>query len=149
MKVVLTKTVDKLGKRGEIKVVKNGFFRNFLLPNGMAMVATRKRVKWAETEMEKMVKAKDELAKEAGKYKDQLEALTITFEEKTTDKDTLYGSIGEKEIMAALEEQGKVKVDKKQIHLSEHIKAVGTHEVKVTLADNVDAVVKIEVKAKS
>lgn len=149
MKVVLTKPVDKLGKRGEIKVVKNGFFRNFLLPNGMAMVATRKRIKWAETEMEKMVKVKDELVKEADKYKKQLEALTITFEEKTTDKDTLYGSIGEKEIIAALEEQAKVKLDKKQIDLSEHIKAVGVHKVKVNLADKVVAVVKIEVKAKA
>lgn len=149
MKVVLTKTLDTLGKRGEIKVVKDGYFRNYLLPNGIAMVATRKRIKWAETEMGKMVKAKEELAKEAGKFKEQLEALTIIFEEKTTDKDTLYGSIGEKEIMAALEAQGKVKVEKKAIHLPEHIKSIGVHKVNVTLAEGVDAVVKIEVKAKS
>lgn len=149
MEIILTQKVDKLGRRGEVKNVKEGYFRNYLLPKGLAFAVTPKRLKWAESEMEKIVKEKAELAKEANKYKEQLEALTLTFEEKTTDKDTLYGSIGDKELIAALEEQAKVKVDKKQLKLAEPIKKVGMHELKVSLADGVDAVVKVEVKAKA
>lgn len=149
MEIILTQKVDKLGRRGEVKNVKEGYFRNFLLPKGLAFAVTPKRLKWAESEMEKIVKEKEELAKEANKYKEKVEALTLTFEEKTTDKDTLYGSISEKEIIAALEDQAKIKVDKKQVALSEPIKKVGVHEVKVHLADHVDAVLKVEVKAKA
>ena len=148
MQVILTRKVDKLGRKGEVKTVKNGYYRNFLLPNGLAFTVTPKRLKWAEGQMEKIVKEKEELAKEAGKYKEKLNAITLTFEEKTTDKDTLYASIGEKELIAALEKQAKVKVDKKQIALAEPIKKIGVHEIKVTLAKGVVAVVKVEVKAK-
>ena len=149
MKVVLTKKVDKLGRKGEVKTVKDGYYRNFLLPNGLAMIVTPKRLKWAETEMDKIVKEKEELEKEATKYKEQLEKLTLIFEEKTTDKDTLYGSIGEKELIAALEDQGKVKINRKQIDLPEPIKKIGLYEFKVNLAKDINAVVKVEVKAKS
>lgn len=148
MQIILTRKVEKLGRKGEVKNVKDGYYRNFLLPNGLAFIATPKRLKWAEAEIEKIVKEKAELEKEAAKYKKIFESLTLTFEQKTTDKDTLYGSIGEKELIAALEEQAKVKLDKKQIDLAEPIKKVGTHEFKVNLAKGVDAVVKVEVKAK-
>jgi len=148
MQIILTQKVDKLGRRGEVKTVKEGYFRNYLLPKGLAFAVTPKRLKWAEAEMEKIVKEKEELVKEASKYKEQLDALTLTFEEKTTDKDTLYGSIGEKELIAALEEQAKMKIDKKQLKLAEPIKKIGTHDVKVALADGVEASVKVEVKAK-
>lgn len=148
MQIILTQKVDKLGRKGEVKTVKKGYYRNFLLPNGLAFTVTPKRLKWAEGQMEKIVKEKEELAKEATKFKEKFESLTLVFEEKTTGKDTLYSSIGEKELIAALEEQAKAKVDKKQIVLSEPIKKVGVHQVKVHLADGIDAVVKVEVKEK-
>ena len=148
MQIILTQKVEKLGRKGEVKTVKDGYYRNYLLPNGLAFTVTPKRLKWAEGLMDKIVKEKEELAQGATKYKEKLESLTLTFEEKTTDKDTLYGSIGEKELISALEDQAKMKIEKKQIDLAEPIKKVGIHEVKVNLAKGVDAVVKVEVKAK-
>jgi len=149
MQVILTKNVEQLGKRGEVKTVKDGYFRNFLAPKGLAFVATPKRLKWAEKEMEKIVKEKEEFAKEAVKYKETLEALTLSIEAKTTDKDTLYGKIAEKELIKELEDAAKIKVDKKQIELDKPIKTVGKHEFKVKLSDDVAATVKVEIKAKS
>ena len=146
MQIILTKNVDKLGKRGDIRDVKFGYYNNYLAPKGLAFVATPARLKWAEGLQEKAIKAKEEVANKAEEYKKKLEATTLTFEEKTTDKDTLYGSIGEKELIEALEEQAKISLDKKQILLKEPIKTVGSHKVTVNLADNVNIDLSIEVK---
>lgn len=147
MQVILTKNVENLGKRGEVKTVKGGYFRNYLAPKGLAFTATPKRLAWAEKETEKIVKEKEELAKQAEKYKKEIEATKLTIEAKTTDKDTLYGKIDEKELVKQLEEQAKVQVDKKQIKLESPIKKIGEYEFDVNLTDEVVATVKIEVKA--
>ncbi|MBD3156211.1 50S ribosomal protein L9 [Candidatus Peregrinibacteria bacterium] len=146
MQVILTKNVDKLGKRGDVRDVKFGYYNNYLAPNGLAFVATPARLKWAEGLQAKAVKAKEEVAKQAEQYKKTLEDVTLTFEEKTTDKDTLYGSIGEKELIAALEDQAKISLDKKQIVMEEPIKTVGSHTVSVQLTDDVTVDISVEVK---
>ena len=148
MQIILTRNVDKLGKRGDVRDVKFGYYNNYLAPKGLAFVATPARLKWAEGLQEKAIKAKEEVAKKAEEYKKKLEGTTLTFEEKTTDKDTLYGSIGEKELIEALEEKAKISLDKKQILLKEPIKTVGLHKVAVNLADNVNIDLSIEVKGK-
>lgn len=149
MQIILTQNVDKLGRKGEVKNVKSGFYSNFLSPKGLAFTVTPKRLAWAKTLQDQMVKEKEQITKEASKFKETLEAITLTFEVKTSDKDTLYGSIGEKEIIKELEKQAKIKLDKKQIKMSEHIKTVGTHTITVNLADDFDAQVKVDVKALS
>ncbi len=146
MQIILTKNVDKLGKRGDVKNVKTGFYSNFLAPKGLAFVATPARLKWSEKLRAESVKAKEEVASKASEYKKILEGLKLKFEAKTTDKNTLYGSIGEKELVAELEKVAKVSLDKKQIELPEHIKTVGSHKVIVKLADGVEAELKVEVK---
>lgn len=149
MEVILTRNVDKVGKRGDVKTVKDGYYRNFLSPKGLAFVATPARLKWAEGIQAESIKAKDEIAGKAEEYKKMLEGMTLTFEAKTTDKDTLYGSIGEKELVAELEKQAKISLDKKQLVMKEHIKTVGTHKVVVKLAEKVTAELTVEVKAKA
>lgn len=146
MQIILTRNVDKLGKRGDVRDVKFGYYNNYLAPNGLAFVATPARLKWAEGLQVEAVKEKEEVAKKAEEYKKTLEGITVTFEEKTTDKDTLYGSIGEKELVAALEKQAKISLDKKQIVLKDPIKTVGSHTVPVNLADNVTVDLSVEVK---
>jgi len=146
MEVILTRNVDKLGKRGDVKNVKDGYYRNFLSPKGLAFVATPARLKWAEGLQAESIKAKEEVAKKAEEYKKTLEKITLIFEAKTTDKDTLYGSIGEKELIAELEKQAKISLDKKQLELKEAIKTVGEHVVKVKLSDDVNVNLKVEVK---
>jgi len=146
MEVILTRNVDKFGRRGDVKTVKAGYYRNFLAPKGLAFVSTPARLKWAEGLQAQSVKAKEEVAQKAQEYKRKLEEMTLIFNAKTTDKDTLYGSIGEKELVVELEKQGKVKLDKKQVKLKEQIKTVGKHNAQVVLADDVTANLKIEVK---
>ncbi|MBA4336833.1 50S ribosomal protein L9 [bacterium] len=146
MQIILTRNVDKFGKRGDLKTVKSGYYTNFLAPKGLAFVATPARLKWSEKLRSESVKAKEEVSKKSGEYKKLLEGLTLTFEAKTTDKNTLYGSIGEKELVAQLEKVAKISLDKKQIEMSEHIKTVGTHKVGIKLADGVTAELKVEVK---
>ncbi len=148
MEIILTQNVENLGKRGEVKTVKSGYFRNYLAPRGLAFTATPKRLAWAEKEIEKIVKEKEEIAKQAEKIKDDLENTTLKIEAKTTEKDTLYGKIDEKELVSELESQAKVKVDKKQIELDDPIKKVGDYTFTVKLSENVAAIVKLEVKSK-
>jgi large subunit ribosomal protein L9 len=149
MEVILTRNVDKVGRRGDVMTVKHGYYRNFLHPKGLAFVATPARLKWAEGLQAETVKAKAEVSQKADEYKKILEKMTLIFEAKTTDKDTLYGSIGEKELIAELEKQAKISLDKKQLEMKEHLKSVGTHTVIVKLSDNVTAELKVEVKGKS
>ncbi|MCD6109262.1 50S ribosomal protein L9 [bacterium] len=146
MEIILTKDVDKFGKRGDVKTVENGYYRNFLSPKGLAFIATPARLKWAEGLQAQSVKAREEVAKKAEEYKKKLEKMTLVFEAKTTDKDTLYGSIGEKELVAQLEKQAKIKFDKKQLKLKEAIKTVGMHNIKVKLTDDITVDLKVEVK---
>ncbi len=148
MEIILTQNVENLGKKGEVKTVKSGYFRNYLAPRGLAFLSTPKRLAWAEKEMEKLVKEKEEIAKQAEKIKDDLETTTLKIEAKTTEKDTLYGKIDEKELASELESQAKIKVDKKQIELDEPIKKVGEYTFKVKLSDDIAADVKVEVKSK-
>jgi large subunit ribosomal protein L9 len=148
MEIVLTKNVEKLGRKGEIKDVKPGYFMNFLAPQGMALKATPARVEWAEKMQEQRVKEKEEITKQAKEIKEKLEETKITFDEKTTDKGTLYGSIGEKEIQKQIEDQAKIKLEKKQIKMPEPIKTTGSHKVAVQLTDVVSVDVTVEVAEK-
>jgi len=147
MQVVLTRNVEKFGRKGQVKNVKDGYYSNFLHPRGLAKIATPGLLKWAKKLEENSVKEKAQVAEKANEFKIKLENETFTIESKTSDKDTLYASVGEKEIIALLEEKANVKLDKKQILLDEHIKTVGMHTVSIKLSDNVTAEVKIEVLA--
>lgn len=148
MEVILTQNVDKLGRKGEIRNVKPGYYMNYLCPKGLAIQATAPRLKWAEKMKEARVKEHEEILKNAQKTKEQLESTVITLSEKTTEKGTLYGSIGDKEIQKAIEEQIKIKLDKKQIDLPEAIKSVGKHTVKVQLTEDVLVDVSVEISEK-
>ncbi len=148
MQVILTTNVENLGKKGDVRNVKDGYYRNFLAPRKFAKVATPKLLEWGKKLQEQAMKEKEEISKQAKEIKKQLEGLTLTFEEKITDKDTLYGSITEKEVVKALEKQAKIKLDKKQIDMTEHIKNVGEHKVTIKLTDEVHAEIKVEVKGK-
>ena len=115
MQVVLTRNVEKLGRKGQVKNVKTGYFGNFLFPRGLAKVATPALLKWAAKMEESSVKEKAQIAEKANEFKVKLEKDTFTIESKTSGKDKLYASVGEKEIIALLENKANVKLDKKQI----------------------------------
>lgn len=147
MEVVLLKDVPKLGKRGELKRVKDGYFRNYLYPRTLAILATPARKKIAEGLMKKRLIEFEEMKKQAMEVKDRLEKAVLTFENKASAKGKLYGSISQKDIAKAIKDEVNVEIVEAQVSLKEHIKAVGKFVVPVNLVEGVTAEVRVEVKA--
>ena len=145
MKVLLIKDVRSLGKAGEIKEVKEGYGRNFLIAKGFAKLATKEVIK----EYEESQKRKEEELKleiyELNKEKEVLEKLNILIEKKLGTNGHLYGAVTKEDIANALKKQSKIEIDKKKID-AKNIKEVGEHTVDIKLGHGIHAKLKINVK---
>ena len=147
MHVVLTEDLANVGKSGELVKVKPGFARNYLIPRGLAMVATKDNV--ARIEHQKKVaeaKAQKVLAEAKG-LADKLSAVKLTISRQVGEGDKLYGSVTHRDIEEALAQAGYV-VDRRRI-TTEPLKALGTHDVQIRLAPTVTATIKVDVVAKA
>ncbi|MCH9698283.1 MAG: 50S ribosomal protein L9 [Gammaproteobacteria bacterium] len=145
MEVILLENVTNLGVLGDRVKVKNGYGRNFLVPQGKAVPATADRIKEFEqrrAELEK--KAKDAL-QSAQQRRDALAQLTVTIAQKAGDEGKLFGSIGALQIAEAVVAKG-VEILKSEVRLPEGpIRSIGDHEVGVHLHSDVDGIVTISV----
>lgn len=146
MQVILRQNVPNLGKKGELKNVKDGFFMNYLQPRNLADVATAEKIQQAEHMRKREVVQSERIKEQAGEIKEKMKGLKIVLKAKAKG-DKLYGSITEKEIIQALEEKLNVRLEKEHLLLSEHIKVAGMYEVPVRLADGVEGKFTLEVKA--
>lgn len=129
MKLILKADVAGVGHRGDIVDVADGYGRNYLVPKGMAMKAT----KGAETQAAAMRRSRDlkdaedrEAAQEVAKA---LVATTVTITAKASPEGKLFGSVTANDIVEAVKEQTGAGLDRRQLQLDEHIKDVGTHQV--------------------
>ena len=147
MKLILTREVAKLGNAGDVVTVKDGFARNFLLPRGVAIA-------WSlggEKQIEGIRRAR--AAREvrdldhAKEIKASLEKATVTIKVKTGTSGRLFGSVTDKDIAAAIKAGANIDVDRHNIKTSGHIKKIGSHSVKVSVAHNVVAAVTVSVVA--
>lgn len=132
MQVILTKNVSKLGKAGDIKEVAEGYGRNFLLPQGLAVIATEKNVHLKNQEAmnkarnnRKKIEAPDQLVQ-------KLKTIILNFDEKADDKDTFFAGITKEKIVQALEKRN-ISLRPKQISLEKPIKKPGDYSVGVEL----------------
>lgn len=147
MKVLLIQDVKGQGKAGQVVNVSDGYARNFLFPKGLAKEANASNLN--------AVKIKDSAAKhrvevekqEAQALAKRLGELTVEIHAKTGEGGRLFGSITNKEIAEALQEQYKIELDKKKIELKEHIKETGEYKATVRLYAEVAAKVNVIVKA--
>jgi large subunit ribosomal protein L9 len=142
MKVILVEDIPRLGSRGDVVTVKDGYGRNYLIPSGKAMPASDGAVAQLEVKVkrdEARVKKDRRAAEEAA---DRLSGVSCTVRVQADEGDKLYGSVGERDIAAALEEQGHT-VDPHSIILEEHIKMLGVYPVKVRLFSDVEAEIKV------
>lgn len=146
MKVVLNETVKKLGYRGAIVEVAAGYFRNFLAPRSLADIATPSRLKVAESRKDKMVMEKQQVLDNAKEIFEKLNNLTISLKAKATDKGKLFGSISELDVIAALNKQAKMELDKSFLKM-EHIKELGEHKISIHLGEGFDAKVTVLVES--
>lgn len=149
MKLILTAAVDNLGVPGDIVEVKAGYGRNYLLPRGFAIVATR----GAEKQIEGIKRAQEARQvrdlDHAREIKAELEALTnVTIEVRTSDKGKLFGSVTADDIVAAVKKANGRSLDKHSIELRKNqIKATGKYAVDVKLHSDIVASLNFEVVA--
>jgi len=147
MKVLLIKDVKSLGVAGEIKEVKDGYGKNFLIGKGFAKHATPEVVAQWAIEQEHL---KDLLAKEIEKAQDiqeKINSLKFTVKHKEGANGHLIGSVTNKEIQQVMLEQADIEIDKKQITLKDKIKTIGIFEVDCKLGHGIHATAKIDVIA--
>jgi large subunit ribosomal protein L9 len=145
MQIILQEDVDKLGHRGQLVEVAEGYARNYLLPRKYAIEATPGNLKRLDKMRVAFAKKEAVEKGDAQKLADLLAAVTLEFARRTGDEDHLFGSVTSGDIAEALEAKG-FKLDKKKIHLAEPIKALGEFEVPVKLHREVTIPVKVTVK---
>lgn len=146
MKVILRADVENLGKLGDVVIVKSGYGRNFLLPQGMAMVASPANLKVFEMERKKLQAKMDAMRATATDLCAKLEALDVVIKMRVGENDKLYGSVTSTLIAETLEALG-VAVDRRRILLDSAIRTLGDHPVRVRL--HADVMAKVLVKVQS
>ena len=147
MEVILCKDVEKLGRVGDVVKVREGFARNFLIPNKMAFSATTGNLRKIEIQKSKRAAQDEKSKKEAQALADTLSKVSCTVTVEVNDLEKLYGSVTEAEIVKALEVEGH-KIDKKDIILEKPISELGIYEVAVHLHPEVTAKIRLWVAKK-
>jgi len=145
MQIILQEDVEKLGNRGEVVSVAEGYARNFLLPRKLALEATPGNMKRLEKMRVAFAKKEATEKDDAQKLADLLGAVSLTITRKAGDNDQLFGSVTAADISEGLAAQGFT-IDKRKIQLAEPIKIVGENQVPVKLHREVVANVAVSVK---
>lgn len=147
MKVVFLQDVKGQGKLGEIKEVSDGYARNFLIPKGLAVEATKTRIKEIEERNEKQRKTQERERNEALKLQQILNGKSVTIKARTGTGDKLFGAVTPKEIADTIQQQLKISIDRKKIELPEPIKHIGEYPVKIKVYPSIQAEIKVIVAA--
>ena len=146
MKLILTETIDSLGTIGAEVNVAKGYARNYLLPQRKAVLATaanRAVLAQQKVKLDLQIAKEKALAEEMAQ---RLSAVTVTIAAKVSDADRLYGSVGVREIVNALDAQ-QIRVDKRMVLLSEPIKTLGRVAVPIRIYTDVEPTIQVEVVA--
>ncbi|MEK7541061.1 MAG: 50S ribosomal protein L9 [Patescibacteria group bacterium] len=146
MKIILLKDVQDLGKKYEIKEVKNGHARNFLIPQGLAKIATKQALKWLETRKEIMEKEIEEDLKKAQEMASTLDGLELNIPVKVGGEGQLFESINSQKLADKLKEMG-FGIKKSQIKLENPIKELGEFPVYINLDHNLEVEIKVIITA--
>lgn len=143
MKVIFVKNLRGQGKIGEIKEVKDGYAKNYLIKNGYAEMLTEKTKASYDRKVERDAKQDEKQRQEAKVLAEKLEKKSFLFKVKTGEGDKVFGSVSPKQIKEELTKQGFT-VDKKQIELDHNLTSLGFHNVGIRLYKDVVAVVKVQ-----
>ncbi len=142
MKVILTTNIKKLGKIGDLVSVKDGFARNYLLPNKMALRENKKNLEYYEKIKDDMQEKENIRLKEAKELISSISKLKISFKREADEKDQLYGSISKKEILDFLG-QNKLKIKSDDLIIRRPIKSIGEHEIEINPYIDIKETVKV------
>ncbi len=145
MKIILTKDIKALGEAGKLVKVKPGYARNYLLPNGFAILANQKNLSKIE-EIKKQA-AEDKLVLH-GKYQEiinKIENIELNFVRKADENNHLFGSVSENDIVESLAEKG-IEIHKADVVIEKHLKEVGTFDVKISFTAELTTAVKVNIE---
>ncbi|MDU7302088.1 MAG: 50S ribosomal protein L9 [Peptoniphilus lacydonensis] len=149
MKVILIKDDKNLGPKGSIVNAKTGYARNFLIPRGVAIEATKENMEtWKKNKIEEEKIEKENRAK-AMEDKKKIEDITLTIKAKAGEGGRLFGAITSSDIAKNLKNEYKIDVDKKKIDLAENIKEAGIKKIDIKLYTDVVATLKVNIRPES
>ena len=146
MQVILTQDVEHLGDAGEVVSVKPGYGRNYLIPRGFALLATRGNIAQLEHHKRRIAKEQEALRSEREAMAKSIEGAAVSIARQVGEENKLFGSVASKDIVEALEAQN-IKLDRKLIRLPEPLKEIGSHEVEVRFSADIKATLKVNVVA--
>ena len=142
MKVILTTNIKNLGKIGELVSVKDGFARNYLLPNKMALRENKKNLEYYEKIKDEIKLKENEKLKDAQNLVDSVKKLKIVFKKEADEKGQLYGSIAKKEIITFLNDNN-LKIHSDDINIPNQIRSIGEHEIELNPYIDIKDTIKI------
>lgn len=148
MQVLLTKDVEKLGKAGEVKEVKDGYGQNFLIAKGLAKLATKEVLNKYKAEQRKKAELEALDRAQAKQMQGALENLQLNIAKKVGANNSLFGSLTKEEVASELSKQHRISLDKRAFELPQ-IKALGDFEATVKLGYGLTATLKLKVVADS
>ena len=144
MKVILTTNIKKLGKIGDLVDVKNGYARNFLFPNNMALRDSKKNLEYYNNIKEEIKNKEEKKLEEAKSIIEKIKNLNVEFSKEADEKNQLYGSISKKEILDQFK-KNEIVIHSDDIEMKNPIRTLGEHEISVTPYINITHTLKIKV----
>src|SRR5688572_8921759 len=128
MEVILRETIDTLGRAGQVVKVADGYARNYLLHRKLAYAATPGNMKVIEFERQSLLRKEAKQQGDAEKLREMLEKVEITITRKVGEQEALYGSVTNADVADELEKKG-FQIEKRKIHMDDHIKKVGEYQL--------------------
>ena len=144
MKVILTQDVEHLGEKGEIHDIADGYGRNYLIPQGMARVATDGAVKQLQEEQKQQARKKAAVREDAVDLKEELENMQVVFSAKVGEENRIFGTVTTQQIAVELANRG-YDIDRRDIELDEEIRQVGAYTARIKIHDDVVADLDLQV----
>jgi large subunit ribosomal protein L9 len=144
MEVILRETIDTLGRAGQVVKVADGYARNFLLPRKLAYLATPGNLKVIEFERQSLVRKDAKQQGDAEKLKEMLDNVEVSVTRKVGEQKVLYGSVTNSDVADELAKKG-FDIEKRKIHMDDHIKEIGEFDIPIRLFKDVTATIKLKV----
>jgi large subunit ribosomal protein L9 len=146
MEIILLQDIKNLGYKNEIVKVKNGYANNYLIPNGMAIIATASNKKVQAENMKQQSFKEDRIRNEAESIRDKINGLNLKVAVKASSTGKIFGSVNNIMVAEALKEQHEIDIDRKKIHF-EPVKEVGTYKASIMIFKDIEAECTFEVIA--
>jgi large subunit ribosomal protein L9 len=149
MKVLLVQDVTNVGSAGEVKEVAGGYGRNYLIPKGYAVLASRGQVKQAEERLAAQRKRTDAARRDTEALAARINGQTLRFTARVGELDRLYGSVTNNDIAEKLQQTLGIEVDRRRIDLEDPIRRIGIYPVKIRLAQGIEPMVNVIVEGEA